>query len=92
MENKKEEVKVQKKILEVDEDMLTTLRSIDRSLQKINRIHVPRDFGRGLIQGLGFILGTTVLLALTILVLRQFLTVPVIGEWIKDVIEVVERR
>jgi len=81
-----------KATIPLQEDMSETLKSIDRRLKKILSLNLRVRFVTGLVQGLGFILGTTVLLALTVLILRQFITVPVIGSWVGDIINVVERK
>ncbi|MEP7103090.1 MAG: DUF5665 domain-containing protein [Candidatus Dojkabacteria bacterium] len=92
MENKKPNEKSIKNLLEVDEETVKILKSIDKRLKKFNSFNLPVAFVRGLFTGLGFVFGTTVLLAFTILVLRQFITVPVVGGWVSDIINVVERK
>lgn len=71
-------------------EVLNTLKSIDTQIRRFNRLSLFTNFVQGLFYGLGFVLGTTVLLAIFIASLQQFLTVPLIGDYIKQIIEVVE--
>lgn len=73
-------------------EVLKTLKSIDKKLDNLNHPPLWRYFLQGLLTGLGTIIGATVLLAISIAILRNFITVPVVGEWISDIIEVVQNR
>lgn len=44
------------------------------------------NFLTGAAKGLGFVIGSTLLLALFLWVASQLLTVPVIGDWVADLI------
>jgi hypothetical protein len=59
-------------------------------LQKQNRPNLTINFTRGLITGLGVALGTSVLVAMIIILLRNLVTAPVIGTYVKEVVEFVE--
>lgn len=45
------------------------------------------NFLAGIARGLGFALGTTVILGLIIWLLSQLITIPVLGAWISQIIE-----
>ncbi len=68
--------------------------SIDELTDAVSRIKTPR-LGRGItgmlfqsmIQGLGFVIGTTVLFAIMIFVLRQAVTSPPFQKWLNSQIE-----
>jgi hypothetical protein len=76
----------------INVEMVQTLHSIDKRLKRLNALNLHYEFTRGLIHGLGLVIGSTLLIALTIVILRQFITVPVIGEWVVEIIEIVDRR
>ncbi|MEO6728347.1 MAG: DUF5665 domain-containing protein [Candidatus Dojkabacteria bacterium] len=78
--------------LDFNEETLKLLRSIDRKLNRLNSLSFPKELIRGLMNGFGFVLGTTVLVAISILILRQFITIPVIGQFVGEIINVVERK
>ncbi|RMD76684.1 hypothetical protein D6810_03255 [Candidatus Dojkabacteria bacterium] len=66
------------------------LEKIYKELQRQNKSNLILSFLRGLATGLGITIGTSILITILILVLRQFVSVPVIGEYIKDIVEFVE--
>jgi hypothetical protein len=69
------------------------LASIDQRLKKLNSSNgLHMDFLKGLIYGLGFIIGTTILFAVILFILRQFFTVPVIGEYVRQIVEFVQTK
>lgn len=49
------------------------------------------NFLTGAAKGLGFIVGSTLLLALFLWIASQLLSVPIIGEWVADLINYVEK-
>lgn len=49
------------------------------------------NFLTGAAKGLGFVIGSTILLALFLWIASQLLSVPVIGEWVADLINYVEK-
>ncbi len=61
----------------------------------LNAIRHPNpkaSFVNGIFNGIGFIIGSTIVIAVVVLFLRPFVTVPVIGDMINDIIEVVESK
>jgi hypothetical protein len=61
-------------------------------LREIKSPNIKASFINGIFNGVGFVIGSTVVIALVALILRPFITVPVIGDMINDIIEVVESR
>ena len=61
-------------------------------LREIKSPNIKASLINGIFNGVGFVIGSTVVIALVALVLRPFITVPVIGDMINDIIEVVESR
>ncbi len=51
-----------------------------------------RAFRNGVLSGLGAVLGATVVLAILVGLLSTLDTVPIIGEYIKQIVDVVENR
>lgn len=49
------------------------------------------NFLTGAAKGLGLVVGSTLLLALFLWIVSQLITVPVIGEWIVDLINYIEQ-
>lgn len=89
-----EEKHEQKLIESIEElaEMVKRLRS-ESYLQVIDnkRKFLWYNFLTGAAKGLGFVVGSTLLLALFLWVASQLLSVPVIGEWVADVINYVEK-
>ena len=57
-----------------------------------SRVKVYRmNFTRGLFFGLGTVLGATVMVALSVWFLSQFVGFPVIGEYIKHLVNAIQR-
>ena len=52
-----------------------------------------RNFLAGLFRGIGIGIGVTIITAILVLVLKQLVTlnIPVIGEYISDIVEIVEK-
>lgn len=71
---------------------LDLLRNIDEKLNRQLNLGIGTHLVRGIVNGFGFALGTTVLLGLMVLILRQFVSIPLIGEFVRQVVEVVETR
>lgn len=61
-------------------------------LKEIRTPNIKASLINGIFNGIGFVVGSTLIIALVALVLRPFITVPVIGDMINDIIEVVESR
>lgn len=66
------------------------LLSIYQKLDQQTRPNLLLHLLRGAATGLGITIGTSLIIAISILVLRQFVSVPVIGEFIVEIIEFVE--
>jgi uncharacterized protein (DUF2062 family) len=78
---------------EFQHDSIVLLKSINKKLDRINTSpSLARSFFVGLVGGFAAVLGATVVIAIMIAVLQQFITVPVVGEYIKQIIEVVQRK
>lgn len=50
------------------------------------------NFVRGVFFGFGVLIGGTVVVALVIWILSHFVTIPLIGEYIRQIIEVIEAK
>lgn len=50
------------------------------------------SFRNGILSGLGAVLGATVVLAILLGVLSQLVSVPLIGEYVKQIVDVVESK
>ena len=74
-----------------ENEILRTLKSIERKIEEIRNPPLWRSLVKGMLTGLGTVLGATLLLAILIALLRPFIDAPVIGQWINDVLQVVDR-
>lgn len=78
-------------------ESVQTLTELVEELRKQNYLDILEDkkkflwynFLTGAAKGLGFVIGSTLLLALFLWIASQLLTVPVIGEWMADLINYV---
>lgn len=77
------------KEMEKDE-VLSTLRSIDRKLNKLNNPPLWRSLLQGMLTGLGTVIGATLLLAILLAVLRPLISAPVVGQWISDIVNTID--
>ncbi|WP_054950622.1 DUF5665 domain-containing protein [Numidum massiliense] len=64
------------------------LRDILMSVTNTRRL-LWRNFIAGVARGLGLTVGTTVVLALFFLILREFISLPVIGDYIRGFMEMI---
>lgn len=82
-------------------DLASEVQALRREVNKLNshsfiRIHnsVPRllaySFARGLAIGLGTVLGASVLLSFLIWSLSQIEFIPIIGDWVTEIINQIE--
>lgn len=71
---------------------LKVLQNIEKKIDKIAKRPLWRFFLQGILTGLGTVLGATIVLAIAIAFLRNFITVPLIGQWVSDIINVVDVR
>lgn len=67
------------------------LKEINKNIIE-NKLTPLEALRNGILSGLGAVLGATIILALLLGLLSQFVTVPVIGNYIKDIVDVVENR
>lgn len=61
-------------------------------LREIRTPNIKASLINGIFSGIGFVIGSTIIIAVVALLLRPFITLPVIGDLINDIIEVVESR
>ena len=81
----------------LEQEMAALARSVDRLAEhKVLRSHSSTgrllwfNFLRGLAFGLGSVIGATVLVAVAVYSLRQIDFIPVVGEWAKEIVRVVQ--
>ncbi len=78
---------------EYQHDSILLLKSINKKLDTLKyQPTLVKAFFIGIVGGFGAVLGATVVIAVMIAILQQFITVPVVGEYIKQIIEVVEHK
>jgi mannitol-specific phosphotransferase system IIBC component len=76
-------------------DNIALLKDIDQKLEKIvhnTSTNLVNAFLIGVVGGFGAFIGATLMIALLIAVLQHFITVPVIGQYIKEIIQVVQNK
>ena len=80
------------------------LENIDRKLEKSNKLEwsyilgdkkeiIKRNFLAGIFRGIGIGIGVTIITAMIVIVLQKIVTlnIPVIGEYISDIVDIVEK-
>lgn len=83
-------------------DMLNSTQATERHLQKLSSHRLMTDYGsthrqlmmqfmKGAAFGLGSVIGATVFVSLIIYVLSQVAFLPIIGEWIKMILEEINK-
>ena len=87
--NKKIELKIDKIIEKIEKSKLEDLVTVMGNKKQI----VFRNFLAGIFRGIGIGIGITIITAILVLILRQLVTlnIPVIGEYISDIVEIVEK-
>ena len=62
--------------------------------KKINRPHwvFLRNFGVGIARGLGMTIGLTVVIALLVMILKSIINLPLIGDYIAEIIKIVQEQ
>jgi len=87
--NKKIELKIDKIIEKIEKSKLEDLATIMGNKRQI----IIRNFLAGVFKGIGIGIGITIITAILVLILRQLvsLNIPVIGEYISDIVEIVEK-
>ncbi len=71
---------------------MSILKEMKDRLEKIQAVTPFRSFVNGVFAGLGTVVGATLIVALLLWILQQADTVPIIGSYISDIIDVVENR
>ena len=81
--------KIDKLINSIERSNLEELATIMGNKKQI----VIRNFLAGVFRGIGIGIGITIITAILVLILRQLVTlnIPVIGEYISDIVEIVEK-
>lgn len=81
--------KIDKLINSIERSNLEELATIMGNKKQI----IIRNFIAGVFRGIGIGIGITIITAILILILRQLVTlnIPVIGEYISDIVEIVEK-
>lgn len=81
--------KIDKLINGIERSNLEELSNIMGNKKQI----IIRNFLAGVFRGIGLGIGITIITAILVLILRQLVTlnIPVIGEYISDIVEIVEK-
>lgn len=87
--NKNLQIKIDKLINILQRSNLEDLATIMGNKKQL----IIRNFLAGIFRGIGIGIGITIITAILVLVLRQLVTlnIPVIGEYISDIVEIVEK-
>lgn len=87
--NKELNLKLDKLIYKLEKSNLEDLSNIVGSKKQI----IIRNFIAGVFRGVGIGIGITIITAILILFLRHLVTlnIPIIGEYISDIVEIVEK-
>ncbi len=79
------------KLLDKLEDMTTNGRLKDMAYHFTDKKEVIKvNFLAGLARGVGLTIGTAIFIALLIFLLSQMISLPLIGEWIANLLEMIE--
>ncbi|MDA3129230.1 DUF5665 domain-containing protein [Aliibacillus thermotolerans] len=88
-----EEVKQLEKIVDRLETMTTQSRMKDLAYHYTNPKEVIKtNIIAGVARGLGMTVGTAMIIALLLFLLSQFVTLPIIGEYIGNLLDVIEQE
>lgn len=80
----------------VGQETLDAMTRFTDELRRFNDRHKPGwrttfcNLGDGIIRGLGFVLGTTLLFGLLLGLLSRLVTIPVVGKYVAEVVQIVE--
>ena len=87
--NKQIELKIDKIIEKLEKSNLEDLATVMGNKKQI----VFRNFLAGIFRGFGIGIGITIITAILVLILRQLVTlnIPIIGEYISDIVKIVEK-
>ncbi len=87
--NKELNLKLDKLIYTLEKSNLEDLSNVIGSKKEI----IIKNFLAGIFRGVGIGIGITIITAILVLILRHLVTlnIPVIGEYISDIVEIVEK-
>lgn len=85
----------------MSDDLVNEIRSLRKEIERLNghrffRIHdkfwtmVWHSLARGLMMGLGTVVGATLLLSVVVWTLAQIEFIPIIGEYARQIIDIVQ--
>jgi hypothetical protein len=67
------------------------MKQLNASIATLNKNYsLTRSFARGMVSGLGSVIGATIVVALLAFILNSVQVVPVIGDWVVQIAEYVE--
>ncbi len=73
-----------------DSTLVEEVRRLNKTISKLERHYgFTNSFARGILSGLGSVIGATIVVALLALMLRNVSLVPLIGGWLAEIIEYV---
>ena len=72
-------------------DILQSAQATEHQLQRLNSQLLTIQFMKGAAFGLGSVIGATVFVSLIIYLLSQVAFLPIIGEWIKIILEEIHK-
>jgi hypothetical protein len=68
------------------------MKQLNANVATLNKNYsLTRSFARGMVSGLGSVIGATIVVALLAFILNSVQVVPVIGDWVAQIAEYVER-
>lgn len=72
-------------------DLAEETKRLNRSImQLVRQQSATRSFFRGVAAGLGSVVGATIVVTILALVLRNIQLIPVIGDWVAQIVEYVQ--
>lgn len=85
----------------MSDDLVQEIRALRREVERLNnhrffRIHdnfwrmLGASLARGLMMGLGTVVGATLLLSVLVWTLAQIEFIPIVGEWAKQIAQIVQ--
>jgi uncharacterized protein (DUF697 family) len=67
------------------------MKQLNANIATLNKNYsLTRSFARGMVSGLGSVIGATIVVALLAFILNSVQVVPVIGDWVAQIAEYVE--
>jgi len=72
-------------------DLAEETKRLNRSItQLVRQQSMTKAFFRGVFTGLGSVVGATIVVAILALILRNIQLIPVIGEWVAQIVQYVQ--